>query len=310
MNIEYVGSGRYADIFKLGNGRHTVICKLGFYRDSTLKEFAAYLGKGQQQKARTAKNADAVQIANSFGVLTNKLVQSVSPHFVVVYANIDGKNLAQKFAQMIPNRLRTASPTQLKYNNLCFMEPFSTDLTNWLRRGRHVTDETIRGALFGILYTLAALQKKYPNFRHNDLSTNNVLVKRLVSPKTYVYSVNGTLFMVTTPILVALSDYDFVHVPSVLENERVVSGKYKVTTANNNSYDTHFFLKTVDRVIKNKKNLQSTEAFLKSLPFQSQDRLDTKQIIGMDPVSLLQHPYFNSLRRSRKPAGCNVVFTM
>ena len=310
MNIEYIGSGRYADIFKVTNGRYSVICKLGFYRENTLRDFAAYLAKGNQQKARAAKNADAIQIANSFGVLTNSLVKSISPHFVVVYANIDGKNLAQKFAAMIPSRMRTSSPTQLKYNNLSFIEPFSTDLTNWLRKARDVSDSTVCSALFGVLYTLAALQKVYPQFRHNDLSTNNVLVKRLPSPKVYVYKLDGTYYKVTTPIFVALSDYDFVHIPSVLENERVVGGKYKVTTARNNSYDPHFFLKTVGRVIQSKKNLPATDAFLKSLPFESQDRLDTKQVVGMDPISLLKHPYFKNLRRARKPPGTNHVFSV
>lgn len=304
-SIQYIGSGRYADIFRISNGRFAVICKLGFYRDTTLKNFADYLTHGNTNQARLAKNADAIQIANAFGVLTNQLVTSTSPHFVVVYANIDGKHLVRKFAEMIPMRMRSATPTQLKYNNLCFMEQFSSDLTQYIQKARLVNDDTVRGALFGVLYTLAALQATYPGFRHNDLSTNNVLVKRLHTPSHLVYHLKnqGVYYLVSTPILVALADYDFVHVPGVLENERVASGKYKVTTVKNRTYDTHFFLKTVSKVCAKKNTVPHTKAFLSSLPFQTQDRLDTSEVLGMDPISLLKHPYFAPIRRVRKPSA-------
>ena len=108
------------------------------------------------------------------------------------------------------------------------------DLTQWLRKARNVNDATVRGAIFGVLYTLAALQSTYPQFRHNDLSTNNVLVKKCKSPTTYNYRAGPMRFSVTTPILVGLSDYDFVHIPRILQNERVESGKYRVTSRKNN----------------------------------------------------------------------------
>ena len=308
MRIVKIGSGRYADCFRVSNGRATVIVKLGFYRENTLKDFAKYLSAGQMDEARRVKNNDAIQIANGYGILSNKLVQQhISPHFVFVYANIDGKNMADKFASLIPERMRSSSPIQLKYNNLSFLEPFDMDLTQWLRKARNVNDATVRGAIFGVLYTLAALQSTYPQFRHNDLSTNNVLVKKCKSPTTYNYRAGPMRFSVTTPILVGLSDYDFVHIPRILQNERVESGKYRVTSRKNNSYDPHFFLKTVGRVT-NGKNLPETDAFLKSLPFAKEDRVDAREIVGMDPLSLLQHPYFASVRRTRLPKSNAVVY--
>ena len=303
MKINKIGSGRYADCFRITDGHQSVIVKLGYYRENTLREFARYMKSGRGQRARQMKNSDAIQIGNAFGVLTNRLIErAVSPHFVYVYANVDGKHLAQKFGSMIPERMRSATPVQLKYNNLSFLEQFDSDLTQWLRRGRTVNDESVRIAIFGVLYTLAALQHVYPNFRHNDLSTNNVLIKRYRTPRTFQYKIGRLQFTMTTPSLVALTDYDFVHIPHILENERVASGKYRVTPCKNNAYDSHFFLKTVQRVLHARRNLPETKAFLASLPFHKEDRNDTLQVPGMDPMTLLQHPYFSKLR-GRPRAG-------
>lgn len=313
MNIAYIGSGRYSDVFRLSNGRQSVIMKLSYYRDNTLQDFAKELQAGHTAAARHVKNSDSIMVSNAFASMTNSLVnQYNSPHFVYIYCASDCQNLAQKLAPLIPSRLKTSTPTQLKYNNVCFMEQFSSDMTKWIRgRSTTLTDHNMRQALFGVVYTLALLQKKYPGFRHNDLSTNNVLVKRTSTPQSIGYVIDGMKFAVKTPVMVALSDYDFTHVPyhRSLSNERVVSGKYKVTQRLNPTYDTHFFFKTVLKNIQAAKKtsiLSSTMAFLKSLPFHKEDRLDTVTVAGMEPHTLLHHAYFSPLRVRRLPKSVDV----
>lgn len=312
MNIAYIGSGRYSDVFRISNGRFTVIMKLSYYRDNTLADFTKELKAGHPDAARHVKNSDSIMVSNAFSSMTNALVNAYnSPHFVYIYCTSDCQNMAQKLAPLIPARLKTSTATQLKYNNVCFMEPFSSDMTKWIRgRSRTLNDTNMRNAIFGVVYTLALLQKKYPGFRHNDLSTNNVLVKR-TSPQSIGYKIDGMQFLVSTPVLTALSDYDFTHVPNhrSLSNERVVSGKYKVTERPNPTYDTHFFFKSVFKNIlaaKKTSTLPNTMAFLKSLPFQKEDRLDAQTVIGMEPRTLLRHAYFKPIQTRRIPRSVDV----
>lgn len=311
--LTFVGSGKYSDVFKVSDGRKAVIMKLSYYRDDTLCAFASKLKKGDAEAARAIKNKDSIMVSSAFADATNALIaRHASPHFVFVYCNADCRNLAPRLRPLLQERFKTATKIQLKYNNACFMEMFTSDMTKWLRgRSATVNDAVVRAAIFGVLYTLAVLHKAYPGFRHNDLSTNNVLVKKLRKPATWGYSFGGNTYLAKdVPVLVAINDYDFTHVPDhpTLANERILGGKYSVTDAPNKTYDTHFFLKSVLKSISKKKTLVATHAFLDSLPLKSQDRLDKTEIPGLEPEVLLLHPYFDSLRRPI-PKTVTDVFT-
>jgi len=311
--ITFIGSGRYSDVFKVSSGGNkAVIMKLSYYRDNTLCDFVSKLKRGDREGARNVKNKDSIMVSSAFANATNLLViQKASPHFVFVYCNADCRNMAPRLQALLKDRIKTSTKIQLKYNNVCFMEQFSSDMTKWMRgNSSTVTDTTVRGALFAVLYTLAVLQKTYAGFRHNDLSTNNVLVKKLRKPMKTGYVFDGISYYIPSmPVLVAVSDYDFTHVPghNALSNERITGGKYRVTETPNRTYDTHFFLKSVLKALSAKKPniLPATRIFLKSLPFQKEDRLDLVEIPGMDPASLIQHPYFKKFR-TKIPAGVEI----
>jgi hypothetical protein len=310
--ITFVGSGRYSDVFKVSSGHRSVIMKLSYYRDNTLCDFVSQLRRGNPEAARKAKNKDSIMVSAAFSNATNALVaKHASPHFVFVYCHADCRNMAPRLQPLLKERIKTSTKVQLKYNNACFMEVMSGDMTKWLRgSSSSVNDNTVRAALFGVLYTLAVLQKAYPGFRHNDLSTNNVLIKKMRKPMKIGYIFDGIKYYVSTPVLVAISDYDFTHVPGHhnLQNERVTNGKYRVSETPNKTYDTHFFLKSVAKALAGKKAnvLPSLREFLKTLPFQKEDRLDTQEIPGLEPDVLLKHPYFNALRKASIPAGAEV----
>jgi hypothetical protein len=305
--ITFIGAGRYSDVFKVSDGRRSVIMKLSYYRDNTLCDFVSKLKKGDAEGARKIKNKDSIMVSSAFSHVTNALVEKkASPHFVFVYCSSDCRNVATRLSHVIPSRLKSSTKVQLKYNNVCFMEQFTSDMTQWIRgTSRTVKDTSLRNALFAVIYTLAVLQKAYPGFRHNDLSTNNVLVKKLRKPMKTGYTFGGYSYYISSmPVLVALSDYDFTHVPghSSLANERIISGKYRVTETPNKTYDTHFFLKSVLKSLKvTTRRVPQTMEFLKSLPLQSEDRLDTQEIPGLEPDVLLRHPYFESLRVTKIP---------
>jgi len=132
-----------------------------------------------------------------------------------------------------------------------------------------------------------------------------VLVKKL-GRKTPVlmYSWGSDTFYTAAPVLVALSDYDFTHVPrhADLSNERVMSGKYKVDGRPNDSYDTHFFLKSVMKCIQRRtRQFPRAWKFLTGLGLKMEDRQNNKVIPSLRPPALLKHSYFHALKK--KPAG-------
>ena len=298
--LRYLGSGKYSDVFKINHKSCPVVLKVSYYRDTTLNGFSACIRSMKYQEAKRIKRKDAIAVASYMGTIGNAFVKhGISPHFVILYGDVDCKNFVEHIRHVIPQR--KMSPIQMKYNNLTFLEVFDTDLTRYLMRTQ-VTDTTLCALIFHVLYTLAALQHKYPGFRHNDLSTNNVLVKK--TQHAAMYTLLGTTpsktFYTSSPILVALADYDFTHIPSILSNERIESGHYKIDAKANPSYDAHFFLKSVAKCIGLRGNAApKTRAFLKSLKMSGQDRLSVC-LDALVPRQVLQHTYFSILQKPIK----------
>lgn len=299
-----LGSGKYSDVFKFQRGAdRPLVMKISYYRDDTLCAFLQRLKKGDVKGALAAKRKDAIQVSSAFSRIAKRLMQGVSPHFVLVYCDQDCKAFAPRLGPLLRERLKALSPVQQKYNNVCFMEMFDDNMTRFLNEKRY--DETaLRAMVFQVLYTLAALQKVFPGFRHNDLSTNNVLVKKLSRPTLVSYTFGGKTYYVNVAEFAALSDYDFTHVPKhpYLSNERVLSGKYKVDGRRNDSYDAHFFLKSVLKCIQRRADeFPRTVDFLKRLRMRQEDRQNATVMRRLAPAALLGDPYFEPL--ARRPAG-------
>lgn len=301
MQLTHVGSGKYSDVFKVGPAG--VMMKVSYYRDDTLCNFIKKAKQGDAKGALRVKGRDAIQVSSKFAKVTMGLMETVSPHFVIVYCDRDCTSFAPRLGALLKHRVKDLTPLQKRYNNVCFMEAFHTNLTAYLSRAQY-DEATLRAIVFQIVYTLAALQKRLPGFRHNDLSSNNVLVKKLRARPLLSYAFGGRTFYVAAPVLVALSDYDFTHVPghAQLSNERVTSGKYRVDGRRNDSYDTHFFLKSVWKCIQRRADrFPHTVRFLQRLRLKQEDRQNGTVIPRVVPARLLRDPYFAPLLT--KPAG-------
>lgn len=312
MRVTFLGSGKYSDVFFVSDGRHKVVMKLSYYRDATICNMLDRLKKKTTKKVR-----DSISVSAAFGKITNAMISSkISPHFVTMYCEVDCPDVFAKLAPILQDRLATnASKYQLKYNHVCFMEVFTSDMTKWVRK--NPSDADLKAAVFQVLYTLAALQTRFRSFRHNDLSTNNILVKVLPQKSPFVaqYTLpNGTSYGVNTRVFAALNDYDFTHIQEVpaLQNERVLSQKYKVSNAHNPTYDTHFFLKSLWKTTSS----HELRKFLKGLPLKEQDRLEEYKVEGdpgsgvagavvpgLEPLALLKLPYFDSLKTQQPTAA-------
>ena len=296
-----LGSGKYSDVFRAQTapGGPSVVMKVSYYRDDTLCDVVKRLKAGDARGALAAKQRDAIQVSNAFTRFTAGLLDTVSPHFVAVFCEQDCSDFAAKLGPLLKDRLATLSPTQKKFNNVCFMELFDTNMTKFLVGGKY-NEAALRCAVFQVLYTLAVLQRLLPGFRHNDLSTNNVLVKRLRRAPRLAYEFGGATYFVAAPLLVALSDYDFVHAPTRpdLHNERVTSGKFRVDGRPNDSYDTHFFLKSVLKCIQRRaSDFPDTMAFLHRLRMRSEDRQNSSTMARLRPAALLGDAYFEPLKK-------------
>lgn len=314
VSVRHLGSGKYGDVFSVRDqaGGHRVAMKVSYYRDCTLSDVARCARRGDMEAALAAKRADAVSVSSQFCRVTARLVGGVSPHFVVVYTDTDCDGLAERLRHLLAARLAALTPVQRRHTNVCFMERFDGSLTDWLTRAPRLDDRVVRGIVFQVLYTLACLQRVLPGFRHNDLSTNNVLVRvaaRQAVEATYVF--RGAAFHVRgLPVLVALTDYDFVHVPghALLSNERITGGRYpRMGPGPNASYDAHLFLKSVQRCLRRRGpaagaggGTPQTEQFLESLRLSAEDR-ETAELAHCVPAALLRRPYFEALRGRGPP---------
>lgn len=300
--VRHLGSGKYSDVFSVRVGSRRLAMKISYYRDGTLSDVARRALRGDLDGAAMARQRDAVCVASAFGRFTSGISRTVSPHFVAVHVSRDCDGLAERLRPVLEARLRTLTEAQRRHNNVSFMERFDANVTRYLLLQGQLADEVMCGVIFQILYTLAALQKLLPGFRHNDLSTNNVLLRYSSSPRLAVYQFESMQFAVTVPVFVALSDYDFTHVPGhrTLSNERILGGKYPNMTADHNpSYDSHLFLKSVHRCLaKRGGHHPRTRQFLASLGLRDRDRLDSP-IPRLVPCTLLRHAYFDCLRCTR-----------
>lgn len=305
MLIRELGRGRYSDCFKVSDAAGSAVAmKLSYYQEATIRAYAKHTQHGDLDAAQTAKEQDAISVSMAMAEVAKQMrLHGVSPHFVQVYCEADVRYLPKRLKALLRERLPLLTPRQTKYSHVCLMKLFTCNLTAFLASPARPTDATLRALVFQVVYTLACLQKLFPGFRHNDLSTNNVLVKPAAPLCTRYVLGDAAFYVCNVPHLAALADFDFTHVPGhdVLSNERVLGGKYKISPEPNNSYDTHVLLKSMAKNLKRRvtSRCRETLAFIKSLRLDpARDRLD-HAVPHLAAARLLSHPYFAPLRVAR-----------
>jgi hypothetical protein len=109
-----------------------------------------------------------------------------------------------------------------------------------------------RGLFFQILSVLAIIHAKYPNFRHNDMKANNILVNKIpVSKKNnkFKYIINGQTYIVpSVGFQIKLWDFDFATIPGLIDNSKVEAkwtNKINIKPEQNRYYDVHYFFNTL-----------------------------------------------------------------
>jgi hypothetical protein len=330
-NVEYVASGTYNDVFRV-SAPQPVIMRISYYHDALFKKFRdVSAGRGSHEQMQNMHLIDPVTIKNNFGRVGNFMIEHrLSPHFAYFYGSRDAKNAIQRFRQVLTKErsdiMSTMNPLSLRYNNVSFVEHFETDLHELLKR--HISDVDLKQIVFQVLYTLAVLQHHIPTFRHNDLSTRNVLIKKVPEDRrrSYVYDLNGEQYVLKDPaFFAAIYDFDLAHADAHVVHlgyeradfslcnlavDREYFPKEHINRSNNSSFDVHFFLHTLRRSMKKSswsrdgKFMTEVNAWLRGLLFP--DAYLTQSMARLTPANHLKHKYFNDLRvprEQKRPRG-------
>lgn len=301
MIIQELGKGKYSDCFKVSSGTHALALKLSYYRESTIRAYVRHSQHGDMNAAQQAKDHDAISVSMAMSEVGKQMRRHrVSPHIVRVFCEADIRHLPIRLRPMLSHRLPILSPQQTKHAHVCLMELFACNMTSFAKSA-YATDATLRCVLFQVIYTLACLQKLFPGFRHNDLSTNNILIRRRRPPTPTRYAFGNIAFEISCPFMAAISDFDFTHVSGhgLLSNERVLSGKYRIIADHNPSYDIHFLLKTLVPLLgSHAQQAQRTIKFIHSLSLDPSRERSCAVRPHLVPATLLLHEYFAPLRRA------------
>lgn len=128
------------------------------------------------------------------------------------------------------------------------------DLLDYIRNNyREIPHKFWKVIFFQLLSVLAVIQDKYPQFRHNDLKANNVLLhKTNINKQVRRYCIAGEIYGVTNiGYEIKLWDFDFASIKGVIENAKVdeewSTKLCNVTSQQNKYYDMHYFFNSLIR---------------------------------------------------------------
>jgi serine/threonine protein kinase len=113
----------------------------------------------------------------------------------------------------------------------------SCDLVTYIKQNT-LSETDWKILLFQLLFVLQIIQRHLPEFRHNDLKPNNILIQKQNYPGYKLYQMvmqDGQIINYKIPrtgFLVKVCDYDFASVKGLVENDKVLAEwtkKYHIT---------------------------------------------------------------------------------
>jgi serine/threonine protein kinase len=199
------------------------------------------------------------------------VINGKTPHFVLPFGTFNTS--IKKFVHMPQSMLDTNNKNDKRldtyrkfinrYRNGELEDFVSILISEWCDRGdlldyirssyKSMTVRDWRVILFQIIYTLAKVQYIYPNFKHNDLKANNILVKNTEQQPDrtlyYKYGIGNKRFIIPDiGMQVKIWDFDFSTIEGIVENNKVNSkwtAKHNITKKENKYYDMHYFFNTL-----------------------------------------------------------------
>lgn len=254
MKLEYIKSGTTGHTFcvKKNNKPLFAIKVCAYPKD----------GWGKFNNMERPENAE-IKILKLFSYY---VINRVSPHFILPIGSFNTNidyfvNIPNKYIDLEDKKNKLYKKFILKYKQGKFEKLASVLISEWANEGdllsyirKNYTNMTTKiwsVIFFHILYSLACIFHKYPNFKHNDMKPNNILVDSNIDSldEYYKYKLLSHEFHVPNINLqVKIWDYDFGCIKGEIENNKVNSKwarKAGITNEKNQYYDIHYFFSTL-----------------------------------------------------------------
>ena len=97
---------------------------------------------------------------------------------------------------------------------------------------------------FQLIFTLLVIYERYPQFRHNDLKVDNVLVTEIPSGGFYLYHIDNKYYKIpNVGVQIKLWDFDLSCIKDVIDNYKIIDmSEFGIRDTKNQYYDIHCFL--------------------------------------------------------------------
>ena len=122
------------------------------------------------------------------------------------------------------------------------------NIKKWYKKGEEYSNTVWGVIFFQLLQMLICIFKKYPNFRHNDLKVDNILVTTHKisddNQQYYLYKIDKYNFVLPNlGFQLKLWDYDLSCINNIIDNHKVEDmEEYGIRKTRNQYYDLHCFL--------------------------------------------------------------------
>lgn len=215
---------------------------------------------GNLHDIRRPENAELMMLK----VLSYFVLNNHTPHLILPIAtfNTSIKPFVSLTKFNIINNKRYDEFVE-RYTKNEYYEQVSVLISEWCNGGDlleylrlHYRDMKLiqwKVILFQVLSVLAVIHKKFPDFRHNDLKANNILIHKIECHRNnkFKYKINGQYYVIPNiGIQIKITDYDFACIPSLVDNTKVSAkwtDKINIKPEQNMYYDLHYFLNTLIR---------------------------------------------------------------
>jgi len=175
--------------------------------------------------------------------------------------------------------------------------------------------------IFQILSVLSVIHMKYPDFRHNDMKANNILIHNIniqTDNDYFQYEINNKqFFLPNIGHQIRIWDFDFACIKGIAENAKVNlewTNRINITNKCNRYYDICFLFASIQSFIKNFRErclnggngelLDFIDSIVPRIMFdETYNILNEKgrlmyNIEYTTPTEiLLNHPFFNKFRK-------------
>ena len=252
-NLEYIKSGSTGHTFKGISNSYNYAVKIVPYIKKDIY--------GNEYSPTRPENAELLILKN----LSSFVINNQTPHIILpittIYTDLNYIEKLFKKSNMDNDKCKKYLK---EYKKNDYYDKISILISEWANGGDLLdylrNKYTIlklkewRIILFQIISTLVVIQTKYPNFRHNDMKANNLLVYNLGitdSTKYFIYNINGKKYIVPNiGIQIKLWDFDFACIGDSIENDKVNSkwaNNINISKEKNQYYDIHYFFNTLTR---------------------------------------------------------------